>query len=492
MSLKAWRFKRSLKRDSSRLNSLEKTARELGAQGVDILVATVRNSDDIGARSRALFVLEALGDRRASEPLIQLLSPGSIGYDEHFCHWVVRTLGAIGDANAVEPLLRSARRNHFNYTAEMDSLTELDDPTAVDYLIKALKGKEWEYAGEALGKIGDLRAVEPLIKLLADSELGNYRHLVAEWLGDLGDPRAVEPLANALSAWYPPTRRDAAESLGKIGDPRAFEPLLETLADSESEVRREAASSLGDLGDPRAVEPLVETLGDSESEVRRQAASSLGDLGDRRAVEPLIKTLADRSSKVSQQAASSLGDLGDPRAVEPLIKTLADSESEARRQAASSLGKIGDPRAVKPLTTSLWSVGHEAEMSLANLLDEQAARCLRIKADHRESLKRLASSGLVVTIGCVLLSILVGIGAAIFWKFPGLPAFISRHRIVLLISGAALALYFYLYNMNTTERYGDGSCSYWRGCPRCRLPLVYHEYQTGFGSCSVCGYHEDP
>ncbi|MFZ1901673.1 MAG: HEAT repeat domain-containing protein, partial [Methanoregula sp.] len=52
------------------------------------------------------------------------------------------------------------------------------------------------------------------------------------------------------------TRWQAAESLGRLGDPRAVEPLIDTLWDDDARVRLKAAYALGMLGDPRALGPL--------------------------------------------------------------------------------------------------------------------------------------------------------------------------------------------------------------------------------------------
>ena len=52
------------------------------------------------------------------------------------------------------------------------------------------------------------------------------------------------------------TRWNAAEALGRLGDPRAVEPLIDTLWDDDARVRTKAAWALGMLGDPRALVPL--------------------------------------------------------------------------------------------------------------------------------------------------------------------------------------------------------------------------------------------
>ena len=52
------------------------------------------------------------------------------------------------------------------------------------------------------------------------------------------------------------TRWNAAEALGRLGDPRAVEPLIDTLWDDDARVRTKTAWALGMLGDPRALGPL--------------------------------------------------------------------------------------------------------------------------------------------------------------------------------------------------------------------------------------------
>jgi len=138
----------------------------------------------------------------------------------------------------------------------------------------------------------------------------------------------------------PEVRKNAAEALGKIKDPRAVEPLIEALKDKDFRVRWNAAEALGEIGDPKAVKPLIAALKDKDSTVRLYAAEALGKIKDPRAVEPLITALKDEYSEVRWHAAWSLGEIQDPRAVEPLIEALKDEDSGVRLSAAWSLEKI--------------------------------------------------------------------------------------------------------------------------------------------------------
>ena len=84
----------------------------------------------------------------------------------------------------------------------------------------------------------------------------------------------------------------AAEALGKLGDQRAVEPLIACLKE-KAVGRIYAAEALGKFGDQRAVEPLIACLKDEDLRVRRQAAQALGVLGDKQAAAPLIAALPD-------------------------------------------------------------------------------------------------------------------------------------------------------------------------------------------------------
>ncbi len=217
--------------------------------------------------------------------------------------------------------------------------------------ISALAGssptEKRQKAKSALIKIGRL-AVDPLIDALRDSHLDKgIRAGAAEALGEIGDTRAVEPLIDALKDedWH--VRDNSIEALGKIGDARAIEPLAAAL-DSHNSMT--AAKILAQMGEPTVL-PLIAMLKDDSSVAREASAKALGEIGDVRAVEPLIDALKDVHWRVRRYAAESLGKIGDARAVKPLITALRKDENEHVRQCArEALKRIGTPEAEAALT----------------------------------------------------------------------------------------------------------------------------------------------
>lgn len=176
-------------------------------------------------------------------------------------------------------------------------------------------------------------------------------------------------------------RGNAAEALGKIGDGSAVEPLITALGDEYAPMRWYAAEALGRIGDERAVEPLIIALGDEHKVVRSWTATALGKISDGRAVEPLITTLGDEYALVRWAAAESLGEIGDPRAIPALEKAITDSDEDVRKHAKEALdtikSRVEEPEPKIILKSKSKSKYHGAnidfKVSIENQLDHSIA-----------------------------------------------------------------------------------------------------------------------
>jgi len=76
-----------------------------------------------------------------------------------------------------------------------------------------------------------------------EKQAGDYEARLAHYLG-------------LLESDNPGDRWKGSEMLGRLGDVRAVEPLIGLLADDELVVRIKAAYALGQIGDPAALRPL--------------------------------------------------------------------------------------------------------------------------------------------------------------------------------------------------------------------------------------------
>jgi HEAT repeat protein len=223
---------------------------------------------------------------------------------------------------------------------------------AVLPLLGALKkdGQSFVTAARTLGKIGDRRAVQPLIQALKKRQK-EFREAASEALGEIGDPEAVTALAEALRDEEYAVSWAAADALAKIGTP-AMLSVRAASKDANKRVRISAVRTLGKMGEA-SIESLISLLRDNEREVREEAIRGLGQIRDARGVEPLITVLQDSDWHMRQAAVHALGTICDKRAVEPLIAAIKDNEPAVRHWVFDALGKIGDKRAVEPLLAAL-------------------------------------------------------------------------------------------------------------------------------------------
>ncbi len=66
-------------------------------------------------------------------------------------------------------------------------------------------------------------------------------------------------------------RYKGAQALGRRGDPRAVDLLIRLLNDEDWRVRQKAAWALGNIGDPRALQPLRRLMSDPYDGVQDMA-----------------------------------------------------------------------------------------------------------------------------------------------------------------------------------------------------------------------------
>lgn len=242
---------------------------------------------------------------------------------------------------------RGAVRNSLVRWGAMDALVRIGTPS-VEPLIAALEGDKdapWTVhanlarcaAADALGQIGDARAVKPLIATFDESR----RHYDPKTHGEFGALRVMNDFIRGLKTTdeYLPTI--AGRALVQIGAPAMKELLAAFRKNEPTDEMLEALVGFG----PTIVEPIIAMLEDTRVRSKQAVIGLLVRLGDVRAIQPLI-LYGDL------YAADALVRFGAP-AVKPLIAALRHDEPGVRRYAAYALGELGDARAIKPLSTAL-------------------------------------------------------------------------------------------------------------------------------------------
>jgi len=195
---------------------------------IERLTPAPRDFEQGRAVRLAVRILGEIGDDRATEPVAALADAEDWAMRSAVC----RALGQLGQASTVPVLI--------------DALGD-----EVEIVRKS--------AAVALGEIGDEAAVPALMDALNDS-FYSVRYPAMKALVKIGAP-AVEPLLAALGETGVAGRVYAIEALGEIGDRRAISVLIDVLGDPDWAIRAPAARALGSFDSGRsrtALETLLE------------------------------------------------------------------------------------------------------------------------------------------------------------------------------------------------------------------------------------------
>lgn len=195
------------------------------SQSFEVLVAALKG-DDLARRSAAADALGRSANPRAVQPLA----------------------AAVRDKDKWARIAKAHETNQHRVSALLCE----DEKMMRSCAVAALRN---------LGEVG----ISELLLLLTKGELDS-RSPAAEALGELGDKRAVEPLLAALQTEDWNIRVSVCEALGKLRDPRAVPALIAALRDRHKQkvrgpdgeeydsqpVRHAAAKALEQIGGAEA------------------------------------------------------------------------------------------------------------------------------------------------------------------------------------------------------------------------------------------------
>lgn len=192
-------------------------------------------------------------------------------------------------------------------------------------------------AVQALGHIHEKRTIPLLLTMVEDPD-PLARRSALDALGFFDTAEARRALRRALHDADPTVRRNAIEAVARVGDPRAVAPLISALDRGDDLwMRYSAAEALGLVGDHRAIPPLIEATRDPHVLIRRAAVRSLGSLHDSRAIPPLLKALQDSDPQVRLYAADGLGRLGHGGILPQLDEHAHDTATAFGRQVGQAV-----------------------------------------------------------------------------------------------------------------------------------------------------------
>ena len=175
-----------------------------------------------------------------------------------------------------------------------------------------------------------------------------------------------------------PLRRNAARALGRLGDLRAVQPLTECLRCSDFYVREAAAQALEMLGDPACIPCLIDLLENNVDNALpasdqmgieqpyESVLEALGSLNAQDAISQIEPFLEHPMERVQYSAARAMYQLThDEYYGERLVQGLHHPDPRLRRAALSDLGSIG----YAPAAPSITSAPIESSLKLIALKD---------------------------------------------------------------------------------------------------------------------------
>lgn len=272
---------------------------------------------------------------------------------------------------------------------------------AVESLIVILKDENQGARGlavEAIGKIGDSRAIGALVCLKdkgicsypeetlskidpnwyefdsAKKVVPNYitqlleekddKSIVsaADYLGLVKDKRATKPLLQVLNRMHGTSGDAVVRALARVGDKSAIEPLLDICNDSyRIYLCEDAARVLGQIGDKSLIEPLKKKYEEYFGwiNVRFAISEAIYNLDKEQGIEYMINFLNSSEWDIQKNTAKILGINKEEKAVNPLIHMLSNENALIVEAAVIALGNIGNEKAVEPLLEIISKVSED-------------------------------------------------------------------------------------------------------------------------------------
>ena len=183
---------------------------------------------DADAQVAAATMLDHLLDPRSVDAFIDAMGQPAV---RDIAAGTLKKLGAIRERiddsfNALRDVEGASEREEARMSTVIN-LLGIGRPS-VEILLEYLEDEDWlvrEAAADLLGKIGDVRAVDPLMKRLAMDQDTGVKELAIKALGLIGDARPTQLYLESIP--IRPLRVYAMEALAKIKDVEVLRPHKE-------------------------------------------------------------------------------------------------------------------------------------------------------------------------------------------------------------------------------------------------------------------------
>jgi HEAT repeat protein len=280
-----------------------------------------------GIESVKVAAVTALGNLQAKQALPELLVE----------------LGRVGTAlrGKVAYSMAQIATAHPEEESSRQSLTRL---------VELLAEARMRHAAKEALLVAGPAAVPRLIDHL-NGQIKGHPPTAVQLLLELADKRATPALIAELDRGRI-SQSIVLDALSKLGDSRALLPVLALLEDSDPKVRLQAMQTLGPMlgSHNEAADVIADHLKDSDPLIQELAARYLGQTRSRAAVPALSELVRSAKSPGLQATALvALGEIGDSDGAEVALRVLEEGPDSLRPIAADVLSELGDSKAVARL-----------------------------------------------------------------------------------------------------------------------------------------------
>ncbi|NNJ69772.1 MAG: HEAT repeat domain-containing protein, partial [Kiritimatiellales bacterium] len=288
---------------------------------------------------------------------------------------------------------------------KMEHIEKWESAGNVKKLIKTTKHMDLHLrfaAIEALGRLKDESAVEPLGSLLSDDAM-NTTDAAIKALVAIGSDSTNKQLIKALSLQSASARILAADALGNRKNNMAVDALILTLQGKPDKVATSAAIALGKIADPKSTPALKGRIKFGSAELKLACANALSNIGGIEAAEGLVPIFGDLNKQVRQVAVDTFVDLGAP-ALDYAYEAVKDDETLVRTtglaiyEGLDILPNEGDQAVwyllAKTTTANRKTVDREAAAELANQRGDTVSALAQALQDGDPMLRETARCAL--------------------------------------------------------------------------------------------------
>ncbi|MDT8318190.1 MAG: HEAT repeat domain-containing protein [bacterium] len=302
------------------------------------LVSIVQLLESIDERDNALSVL-----CKGRSVLPGFISPCLESDNTSVAHSALKLMGWLQSEEFIPAMLKLAL-NDEAAPLVMDAIVNIG-LTAQNQLIASYSSCPHEIQPlicHLLGEIGSLAAVDLLISEL-NSDIGHVRHSSATSLGKIGDARAIKPVVPLLKDDYVDVQSAAVQAmsaLALVDRDMVVAVIREGLISKSQVFRRNCLKVQASMGEDAEIDIALTALRDEDAVVRRNAVDSLGAIGGKEAIRHIILLLSDEDKEVRIAAAGQLGKLKSADGFQPLSALLEDEDIWVRVAAIKGIAEI--------------------------------------------------------------------------------------------------------------------------------------------------------